>query len=320
MNKRKLSAEATVGLLVLVGIVILFFMSFRITRLERVAGEMYTALFASVSGLNINGQVEVAGVPVGRVETIELERGKARVWMRIGRVTLFQDAEAIMRTSGVLGDKFIEIKPGSPPFPAIPPGGEIKRVTSATDMDQFFATLENTARDFGQLGQSLQEMLGGKDGAESFQQLIVNLNDASGEIKQLITDNKDKVAALLTNFEKFSRDLTPLREKAERTLSNLEEMSARVKAGEGTLGKILADESLYNEAKATIEEAKNAMAGLQRMVARVEQGQGSLGKLMSDETLYDEATKTIKKVQRASERLEETTPVTALAVVLGLFF
>ncbi len=122
MKASKVSTEAKVGILVLMGIILLLFMSFRISRLERLKGEVYTALFPSVSGLVINANVEVAGVPVGRVEKIGLDEGMARVWMKIGQTQLHADAEAAVKTHGMLGDKYIEVKPGSPDAPLLPPG------------------------------------------------------------------------------------------------------------------------------------------------------------------------------------------------------
>src|SRR4030042_804241 len=104
MKEGKVSTEAKLGILVLVGIIRVFFMSFRISRLERLKGEAYTALFPSVSGLVINANVEVAGVPVGRVEKIGLEKGMAKVWMKIGQAQLHQDAAATVKTHGILGD------------------------------------------------------------------------------------------------------------------------------------------------------------------------------------------------------------------------
>ena len=127
MKGSTVSTEAKVGILVLVGIILLFFMSFRVSRLERMKGVVYTALFPSVSGLVVNANVEVAGVPVGRVEEIGLEKGMAKVWMKIGQAQLHVDAEAAVKTHGVLGDKYIEVKPGSPDAPVLPPGSNISQ-------------------------------------------------------------------------------------------------------------------------------------------------------------------------------------------------
>jgi len=313
MKTGKVSPEAKVGILVLAGIVLLFFMSFRISRLERVRGEVYTALFSSVSGLVVNADIEVAGVPVGKVEKIGLERGKAKVWMRIGRVELHQDAEAIIKTHGVLGDKYIEIKPGSPEAPLLPAGGTIAKVKSAPDMDQLFSSLESAVQGIGDLGQSLRELIGEEDGKKAIRELIVNLRDASTGLKELIGENRERVNNFIANLEDFSQGLKPLSQRAERTLANLEEISARVKGGEGTLGKLLTDDTLYYD-------AKEALASFRRLMAKVEGGQGSLGKLMTDEKFYKEAEKTMKKMQKAAEGVQEQTPITTLGALLGLFF
>ncbi|MBW2038103.1 MAG: MCE family protein [Deltaproteobacteria bacterium] len=313
MKEGKVSPEAKVGILVLAGIVLLFFMSFRISRLERVRGEVYTALFPSVSGLVINSDVEVAGVPVGKVEKIGLEKGKAKVWMKVGQVELHRDAEAIIKTHGVLGDKYIEIKPGSPGAPLLQPGGTITRVRSAPDMDQLFVSLESAARGMGDLGQSLREVIGEEEGKNAIRELVINLKEASSDFREVVKDNKDKVGNIIANLEDFSHGLKPLSQRAERTLANLEEISAKVRAGQGTLGKLLTDEALYYD-------AKEALASFRRVMVKVEKGEGSLGKLMTDDTFSQEAEKTMRKMQKASEGVQEQTPITTLGALLGLFF
>ncbi len=242
MKEAKVSPEAKVGILVLVGIILLFFMSFKITRLEMVRGEVYTALFTSASGLVINADVEVAGVHVGKVEKIGLEKGKAKVWMKIGKVAMHQDAEAIIKTHGVLGDKYIEIRPGSPEVPLLPPGGTIAHVKSAPDMDQLFASLESAARGMSDLGKSLGEAVGGEEGKRAVKEMVFNLRDASTGLKEIVRDNKGKVGNII---------------------ANLEEITAKVREGEGTLGKLLTDEKLAEEAEKTMKKMQKAAEGVQ---------------------------------------------------------
>jgi phospholipid/cholesterol/gamma-HCH transport system substrate-binding protein len=242
MKGGKVSTEAKVGILVLVGIILLFFMSFRVSRLERIRGETYTALFSSVSGLVVNSNVEVAGVPVGRVEEIGLEGGKAKVWMKIGQVRLHTDAEAVVKTHGVLGDKYIEIKPGSPEAPLLTPGSTIVNAQSAPDMDQLFVSLESAAQGMAELGKSLQEAIGGEEGRTAVKEIITNLHQASVELKEVIQGNKDRV---------------------NNIVANLEDITTRVKDGEGTLGKLMTDEEFYNEAEKTMNKLQKAAEGVQ---------------------------------------------------------
>ncbi len=242
MKGGKVSTEAKVGILVLAGIILLFFMSFRVSRLERIRGVTYTALFPSVSGLVINANVEVAGVPVGRVEDIGLEQGRAKVWMKVGQVQLHEDAEAAIKTHGVLGDKYIEIKPGSLDAPLLPPEGAITNIQSAPDMDQLFASLESAAQGMGDLGRSLQEAIGGEEGRMAIKEVIVNLHDASAGLKEMIQDNKGRVNTIV---------------------ANLEDITTKVKEGEGTLGKLMTDEEFYNEAEKTMNKLQKAAEGVQ---------------------------------------------------------
>ena len=242
MKTSKVSTEAKVGILVLVGIILLLFMSFRVSRLERLKGEVYTALFPSVSGLVVNANVEVAGVPVGRVERIGLDEGMARVWMKIGQAQIHADAEAAVKTHGVLGDKYVEIKQGSPNAPLLPPGAEITNVRSAPDMDQVFTSLESAARGMADLGKSLHEAVGGEEGQNKIQEIVANLQEASAGLKEMVQDNKGKVNDIV---------------------ANLDDITTKVKTGEGSLGKLVNDEKLYDEAEKTLRKMQKAAEGIE---------------------------------------------------------
>jgi phospholipid/cholesterol/gamma-HCH transport system substrate-binding protein len=190
----------------------------------------------------INANVEVAGVPVGRVEKIGLDKGKAKVWMKIGQTELHVDAEAAVKTHGVLGDKYIEVKPGSPNAPLLPPGGTITNVQTAPDMDQLFASMESAARGMADLGKSLQEALGGTEGRNAIKEAVTNLHDASVGLNEMIQQNKGKVNTIV---------------------DNLEDITGKVNKGEGTLGKLMTDDKFYNEAEKTMKKMQKAAEGVQ---------------------------------------------------------
>ncbi len=85
--------------------------------------------------------MEVAGVDVGRVETIRLSTGdRAQVTLRLeADLKLHEDAIASIRTKGIIGDKFVKISPGSAEK-LIPAGGKIRDTESAIDLEELISS------------------------------------------------------------------------------------------------------------------------------------------------------------------------------------
>lgn len=135
--------ELIVGIFMLAGIVCLGYLSIKLGRMELMGGQYYpvTAEFDSVSGLKKGATIEIAGVEVGKVERIDLnqETDRALVQLSIKEgVKLEDDVIAGIRTKGIIGDKFIKLKPGGGDRP-IPPGGKIRETESALDLEELLS-------------------------------------------------------------------------------------------------------------------------------------------------------------------------------------
>jgi len=96
-NMVLISSEAKVGLFVLVALIILGYMSFRVGEygfgLKK--GYPVNVVFDDATGLEKDASVQIAGVEVGRVESISLKDGKGLVTLRIlPSVKLEEDTEA----------------------------------------------------------------------------------------------------------------------------------------------------------------------------------------------------------------------------------
>jgi phospholipid/cholesterol/gamma-HCH transport system substrate-binding protein len=321
MKRKERALELKVGVFLLVGFLILLYLSLRVSKLERIQGEHYFALFPTVSGLTKGAPVEVAGVVVGRVEEIKLEGKMAKVRFVLSKgVVLFEDAKATLRTHGALGDKFIEIDPGTSQKEPLKPGEVILSTYVTPDLDQLFLSLQKTAQGFAEMGEALRDLMGEKETREAVKELVMNLRDSSREFKGFLVKNRTRLDNTISNLESFSKSLNPLLDKAssgldkmQSTLSSLEEVSQNVKEGKGTLGKLMTDETLYNDLKQSASEFK-------LFAERMNRGEGTLGKLLTDDKLYTEAEKTLKKVQKAMEGIEEQTPISILGTLAGFIF
>ncbi len=133
----RLSVETAVGLFVILGIACLAWLSVKLGKLEIVGGDYVPvhAEFASVSGLKKGASVEIAGVEVGKVDSVTLREYKADVLMQIQKgVELQEDTIASIRARGLIGDKFVNLSPGASDR-LIPPDGRIRETESAVDLE-----------------------------------------------------------------------------------------------------------------------------------------------------------------------------------------
>lgn len=134
---RRFNMETAVGLFLLAGILCLAYLSIRLGKLELIGGDTVpvTAKFSSVAGLHAGTDVEIAGVPVGKVDSISIRDFQAVVRMRIQKgIRLPDDTIASVKTRGLIGDVYISLSPGASDR-MIPPGGRIRETEAAVDLE-----------------------------------------------------------------------------------------------------------------------------------------------------------------------------------------
>jgi phospholipid/cholesterol/gamma-HCH transport system substrate-binding protein len=134
---KRVNRETTVGLFLLVGIACLAYLSLRLGKLEIGAGDHLpvVAEFSSVAGLRDGAAVEIAGVEIGKIDSITIRDYKAVIRMRIRKgIGLQEDTIASIRTRGLIGDKYISLSPGSSDR-LIPPGGKVRDTESTVDLE-----------------------------------------------------------------------------------------------------------------------------------------------------------------------------------------
>ena len=137
------SIEAVVGLFMLIGIVCVGYLSIHLGKMEWGGDRFYPvfARFQSVSGLIAGAHVELAGVHIGKVDSIALDpkRLVAVVELKIQKsLMLSDDVIASVRTSGLIGDKYIELVPGNSDN-ILKPGGLITETESAVNLESLIS-------------------------------------------------------------------------------------------------------------------------------------------------------------------------------------
>lgn len=135
--------ELTVGIFMIIGLVSFSYLAITVGGVDWFSDESYRlqARFNSIAGLKEGATVEIAGVKVGKVEKINLDNGEyeAVVELSLNKgVKLQDDSIASIRTAGIIGDRYVNIKPGGSED-LIEPGGTILETESAISLEELIS-------------------------------------------------------------------------------------------------------------------------------------------------------------------------------------
>jgi phospholipid/cholesterol/gamma-HCH transport system substrate-binding protein len=137
---KKLNIEMAVGIFLVAGFFCFAYISVKLGDVNLFGDKKYqvSARFHSVSGLKEGDVVEMAGVQVGTVKKITLDSKEYEAVVRLelkNDVRLQEDSIASIRTSGIIGSKYVDITPGGLED-YIKPGGEIFETESAINLEK----------------------------------------------------------------------------------------------------------------------------------------------------------------------------------------
>jgi phospholipid/cholesterol/gamma-HCH transport system substrate-binding protein len=108
-------------------------------------------------------------------------------------------------------------------------------------------------------------------------------------------------------------NLNSTADELKLTISEARGIVQQINQGQGTLGRLAKDDSLFRE-------TTNAMANVREIFQKINKGQGTVGKIVNDETLYKNARMTLQKVDKATEGLEDQGPLSVLGIMAGNLF
>jgi phospholipid/cholesterol/gamma-HCH transport system substrate-binding protein len=263
----KNTLETRLGFFVLLAVISAFILLETVGGLD-VFKHVYTlkARFNTVRDLKVGDPVKMAGVPIGRVEKLAIspDTGKVEVTLRLNHDTpVHTDSKATVKAEGLLGVDFVDIEFGSAASPLLAQDAQI-------------ATAEQP----------------------DLNALLARLDDAAAGVQNLTKSfTGDKIDNLLGPFTDFLRQNNA---HLSSIISNVNNVTGQVASGQGTVGKLIYDQTLYDKATVVVTNLQDASAEIKGTVAQarniidqVNAGQGTVGKLIKDPKLYTEATATV---------------------------
>jgi phospholipid/cholesterol/gamma-HCH transport system substrate-binding protein len=230
-----------------------------------------------------------------------------------------------------MGQNYISLTFGSAAAPTAT-ANTLLETEEQADLNSLMVKLQNVAEGVEGLtknfsGENFSNLLGPftdfiKENSPRLSAILGNLQTVStriaqgqGTVGRMINEDTLYVSALNTvsNLNTTVADAKPLFNDLKLTLDQARSVVTQVNEGQGTIGKLIKDESLYRE-------TTTAMVNLREILQKINQGQGSVGQLVNDPGFINNAKLTLQKVEKATEGLEDQGPLSVLGIAVNSLF
>ena len=298
--KKIVQNAVAVGLLTS-GIIVTIYLSIRFVSEEYTQDSIhYYALFNNATGLLERTDVKMAGIEVGAITSIRLEKGKARVDIKVSKeYKLYKNAILAKRSASIVtGDYYLNLIPGTPDRKQIPPGGRIKDVREGTEMEAMAERVDGITKDVKEISSSLREIFGTPEGKEKVKSIISELQGIAENINSMLEQNSELVEQTLRNVEGITHESRP---EFKEILSNIKSITSDikhiVKTQEGDVGETMDDlKGSVKTLKSALEKLDNTLGNVEDITQDVKAGKGTLGKIVADEEMAESVSDAVEGI------------------------
>ncbi len=245
--RRKLEIEMQAGIFIFIGLVVAMITVLMMGGGQSLFEKTYIVFLevSDTSSLAKGALVRSGGVKIGIVDDIKFSENyeNVRIALKINesaRQRIREDSMVRFQTQGVLGDKYLEVVGGSPDKPELPPGGMIG-VEQGKDLSTVFAEGSSALGLLKENLANLKVLTATLAKRNQLEAILRDLAETSGNLKEI------------SKQFRASNAVTDL----AATMKNIHAVSEKMKNGEGTIGALLSDASLY-------EDLKNLIGGANR--------------------------------------------------------
>lgn len=293
----KISNELKVAITIIAAVVVAF-LGFRVMQDMPIFRQSHriNAYFDRVDGLSTGNYVYINGVKVGSVKQIQLANGDSvlvGMTFDLG-IEVPKGSVARLESSGLLNEKAIIIQKGSS-SEAVPYDGYIDGQYEGGMMESLKNEGEklsnNVSSSFNKLNTLLEELNRTltDENRNKIEQTLSNLESTSDDVSELInskrdrleasidhansilanidtltTDNRQQIDSALVNLNSSLQEVEKLSRELTQTSDQLNTIMAKIDNGDGTLGKLVNDPSLYNRYDSLAAEMKTLIEGINK--------------------------------------------------------
>ncbi len=249
----------------------------------RQRGFEMTIIFDNITGLQAGDGVTVAGLKVGHVKQMRLESGHVavRVWMN-GEVPFPRDSRAAIRSIGMIGEKYIDLKPGTAKESL--QEGDIIVGTYVSDLADAGGSLSDFMAQATSLLAKLNTALDTTLNRRAPQALAITLDNIqrlTSRLNKNFDTNMGHLENTMANFDTLSASVGSFWRRRHTTIDSAAQNFSR---GAASLPKVVA-------------QLDSALTVTRKLLAEVENQRGTVGKLVRDDEMYRKAGQAIDDLQ-----------------------
>jgi phospholipid/cholesterol/gamma-HCH transport system substrate-binding protein len=278
LSEERLSAESKVGLFVLAGLSILMISILMLGDIHFRPQNYFLVIFNSVEGITDKSPVKIFGVEVGSVKKVELENRRARITIALRKgIPVYKNAQVRIRSTGIIGTKFIAFDPGKPVAGEPETGQELH--SGDMIIGQESLSLDELME---RVAKSLDDVTGGGKLGANLNATMANLRSITDSLNAAVGQQRQALVNIVKNVEGFS-------EHAKSLATHLDELI----------------QSSKEEIKTAIHNLKETLERSNKVLAGLQEGKGVLGTLLVDKKAGDEIKETVTNLKQTTESAKE---------------
>ncbi len=278
--KRKAIPLFRIGMFVLAAFIVLIVCIFYLGNKEKMfsSTSLVIAHFQTVSNLQRGAEIDMAGINVGSVQDIRLpsnSRDSVVVTMKVitdALKLIHTDSRALITTQGLIGDKVVFITMGGDSAPPIEPGG-LLRGQAPQDFTKIYDTLTATVVQLDSV-------------AIAATNLVRLMASGNGTIGKLVNDsslylNANQMVVSARNVMDTARmAVGHISGSVDKLSGEIDSITGRINRGEGSIGKFLTKDEIYDNAKKATDNIVASSYTLNDALAKLALGSGRFAEVM----------------------------------------
>ncbi|MDR1346205.1 MAG: MlaD family protein [Bacteroidales bacterium] len=253
----------------------------------------YYAVFDNLNGVNSSTPLMMNGYKIGKVTKITLmSDNPVKIVVEIlvtEKINVPSDSKLTIASSGLLGGNILNLKMGSN-MRTLSSGDTLQFLPAEGALNSLLNQVSNVVASVDTIALSLKEALVTQNGSGDIKHTLVSLKHATANLNDIVTQNKSKIGALVSNIETFSLTLKAASPQLNHLVANFDN---------------IADTLVKANIAGVMHNLDKTVAGLESMLAKVNSGEGTVGQLIHNDTLYNNLQNITESLNNLVKDLKE---------------